>query len=354
VHTLGGRYQLEQRIGMGGMSEVWCGHDQVLDRPVAIKVMTPEQATDRASDDRVRAEARSAARLVHPNVAGVYDFGTAVLPPGREAPFIVMELVEGATLADHLAAGSMDWRIAVRICAEVSAALAAAHAHDIIHRDVKPANVMLTPSGAKVLDFGIATATGQADPRTDGTVLGTPAYLAPERLAGQTTTPATDMYALGVLLYQCLTGRLPWSVETGPQLLYAHRYRQPDPLPAIDGLADEVADLCARCLSKDPVQRPTSLVAALVLAEAVDARVYVPSVGLPAPRSRPAADTAYGERAAAAVKDLDMPTEQAPASEASRHTGHHVGRHRAVVTPDGAAVMPDAAAVTPDGFVSHH
>src|SRR4051812_45489129 len=189
VRILGGRYQLEQCIGVGGMSEVWRGFDQVLARPVAVKVLSRALAAGCASDERVRTEARSAAQLAHPNVASVYDFGIAPTPSDRlpdvPAPYIVMELVDGATLADHLAKGAMDWHIAVRICAEVCAALAAAHSHGIVHRDVKPANIMLTPTGAKVLDFGIATDAGGHDVQPDGTVLGTPAYLAPERLCGR-------------------------------------------------------------------------------------------------------------------------------------------------------------------------
>src|SRR3954464_14392376 len=130
MRTLGGRYQLVQRIGIGGMSEVWRGHDQVLDRPVAVKIMAPGVAGtlgEVSGVDLVRTEARSAARLAHPNVAGVHDFGTSPAP-GRDVPYIVMELVDGQTLGAHLATGAMDWRIAARIGAEVAAALAAAHA----------------------------------------------------------------------------------------------------------------------------------------------------------------------------------------------------------------------------------
>src|SRR5687768_14987968 len=116
------------------MSEVWRGHDRVLGREVAVKLLTPLQAVDRDSHERVRSEARSAARLVHPNVASIFDFGVSSLG-SRRAPYIVMELAEGATLADHLAEGPMDWRIAVRVCAEVSAALAAAHTQGVVHRD---------------------------------------------------------------------------------------------------------------------------------------------------------------------------------------------------------------------------
>jgi eukaryotic-like serine/threonine-protein kinase len=336
VRTLGGRYQLEQCIGVGGMSEVWRGFDEVLARPVAIKLIAPDMAAADNCDERVRTEARSAAQLVHPNVASVYDFGTAPVLPDRDAPFIVMELIDGATLADHLVAGPLDWHIAVRICAEVSAALAAAHRQGIIHRDVKPANVMLTPSGAKVLDFGIATGTGRHDAQPDGTVLGTPAYVAPERLIGKPATPATDIYALGVLLYQCLSGRLPWPGDNGRQLLRAQRQRPPDPLPAVAGLDPEVAELCMACLSEDPQERPSSVVAALVLAEAVDARVYVPSV---AP-SMPALTSPRRERGAPDdERRYDLPTDQAPPPEPDEARddvasdrdagGGHVGRHRA-------------------------
>ncbi|GAA2610279.1 serine/threonine-protein kinase [Paractinoplanes durhamensis] len=268
TRTVGGRYQLVRRIGVGGMSEVWHGHDEVLDRPVAIKVLAPGHTTP---VDVVRAEARSAARLAHPNVAGVHDFGTSA-----EQPFIVMELVEGRTLGEHLRAGALDWRIAVRICAEVAAALAAAHGENVVHRDIKPGNIMLTPSGAKVLDFGIAATVGAADDDPDGPVMGTPAYVAPERFAGHPATPATDMFAVGTLLYQCLSGRLPWLRATPTELVHAECHDDPDPLPEIDGLPGEVLDLCSRCLAKDPAERPTAMMAALLLAEAVDARVYVP------------------------------------------------------------------------------
>jgi serine/threonine protein kinase len=316
VRTLGGRYQLEQCIGVGGMSEVWRGYDQVLARPVAVKVLSPQLAADGGSGERVRTEARSAAQLAHPNVASVYDFGMADHPAdsdrpvdpaaGEPAPYIVMELVDGATLADHLAGGPLDWHIAVRVCAEVSAALAAAHSHGIVHRDIKPANIMLTPSGAKVLDFGIATDAGVRDPQPDGTVLGTPAYLAPERLCGRPVTVATDMYGLGVVLYQCLTGRLPWKPATGALQPYVPRHGSLDPLPEIDGLAPEVADLCTRCLSRDPAERPSSLVAALVLAEAVDARVYVPPVELSAAWPPPGGARDRGVDVPTAAAALDI------------------------------------------------
>jgi eukaryotic-like serine/threonine-protein kinase len=291
---LGGRYQLVHRIGLGGMSEVWRGHDQVLDRPVAVKIMAPavEGTLGEAGVELIRSEARSAARLAHPNVAGVHDFGTSPAPGRPDVPYIVMELVEGQTLSQHLAGGRLDWRIGVRICAEVAAALAAAHAEQVVHRDIKPANVMLTPSGAKVLDFGIAASIGAPEPDPDGPVMGTPAYVAPERFEGLPATPASDMFGLGSLLYHCLAGRVPWTTRSPTELIHAQRYRDPEPLPAMDGLPPEVLDLCYRCLRRDPADRPTAMVAALLLAAAVDAQVYVPMVELnPAP-------PAWDERAA--------------------------------------------------------
>jgi serine/threonine protein kinase len=326
MRTLGGRYQLVQRIGIGGMSEVWRGHDQVLDRPVAVKIMAPtvEGTLGAISGvELIQTEARSAARLAHPNVANVHDFGTATAPD-RDVPYIVMELVEGQTLGDHLAAGPIDWRIGVRICAEVAAALAAAHAERVVHRDIKPANIMLTPSGAKVLDFGIAAATGSPDPDPDGPVMGTPAYVAPERFEGLPATPATDMFALGVLLYHCLAGRLPWQVATNTELIEAQRHGgDPDPLPCIEGLAPEVVDLCSRCLHRDPLERPTALVAALLLAETVDARVYVPLMDLEATTPR-ATVSPWTQRAAEAQTSAAV-----PAGPAGGHPTDRVGRHRA-------------------------
>jgi eukaryotic-like serine/threonine-protein kinase len=288
MRTLGGRYRLDLRIGVGGMSEVWRAHDEVLDRPVAVKLIAPHLVDD-VRLEQVRWEARAAARLAHPNVASVHDFGVTSGPTREPEPYIVMELVEGQTLSAHLAAGALDWRIAVRICAEVSAALASAHAHGIVHRDIKPANVVLTPAGVKVLDFGIAAAVGGVELDPDGSLPGTPAFVAPERWDGGVATPASDSYATGVLLYLCLAGRLPWPVEPGRRR--PRRHAAPEPLPPIDGLPADVVQLCLQSLTRDPAQRPSSVVMALLWSEAVDARVYVPIADLPVSRTR-AADTA--------------------------------------------------------------
>jgi serine/threonine-protein kinase len=264
------------------MASVWQAHDEVLDREVAVKLLTPEHTADPEAFDRARNEARSGARFAHPNVVSVYDFGTS-RRAGRGTAYLVMELVEGQPLDAVMLGGPLDWRVAGRVCAEVAAGLAAAHGHGVVHRDIKPANVVLTSSGAKVLDFGVAARAGQPDQLPDGTLLGTPAYLAPERLESGLAAPAVDVYAVGVLLYQCLTGRLPWPADTDEQMLRAHRHTPPAPLPAIAGLPDEVAEVCAASLAKLPETRPTSVALALILSAAVDVPVHVPPVLRPAP-----------------------------------------------------------------------
>jgi len=274
VQVLGGRYRIVERLGMGGMSMVWRAYDEVLGRQVAVKVLTPRFATDGESRERIRTEAQSAARLSHPHIMNIYDYGEHEAFDGARVPYVVMELLSGRTLAERLARGPMPWRVAMRIGAEVASALAAAHARGLVHRDVKPANVMLTTAGAKVLDFGIAAIVGErGDAGPDGTVLGTPAYLAPERLAGGPVQPATDVYALGLLMYRMLTGALPWQAETTTEMISANCYAEPEPLPPIEGLPAAVSDLCARCLAKKPKDRPSSREIAAVLAAIAGVRL---------------------------------------------------------------------------------
>ncbi|MGA5298516.1 serine/threonine-protein kinase [Nucisporomicrobium flavum] len=256
------RYQLLDRIGVGGMSVVWRAHDEVLGRDVAIKVLSAAAAPDPAQLGRIRLEARAAAGLRHPNIVGVYDYGES-----SGEPYIVMELVEGETLSSVLARQALPWRTAVLICSQVAAALAAAHARGVVHRDVKPGNVMVTSDGVKLLDFGISAAAGAVD-EMDGEVLGTPAYLAPERLDGGPVRPASDVYGLGLLLHRSLAGRMPWHAATVTEMVRAHVYTEPGPLPRLPGLPPEVADLSRRCLAKRPEDRPDAAEAARVLTEA--------------------------------------------------------------------------------------
>ncbi|MEV6489891.1 serine/threonine-protein kinase [Actinoplanes sp. NPDC051633] len=274
---LANRYRLVERLGAGGMSVVWRGFDEVLGRQVAVKVLPPSTSADPSFRRRLRAEAQAAARLSHPHITNVYDYGEATTVDGEPVPYVVMELVDGESLAAVLARSRrLPWPAAVRICAEVSAALAAAHARGIVHRDVTPANVMLTPTGAKVVDFGISALIGENDIDPDGSLLGTPAYLAPERLEGGQVSPATDVYAVGLLIYRTLIGQLPWDVGTTTALLRAHQYTEPDPLPPVEGLPAAVAELVEECLEKRPDDRPSSAEVAEVLAAA--------SAGMPAGR----------------------------------------------------------------------
>src|SRR5215475_581085 len=213
MNIVGGRYRLLDAAGVGGMAVVWRAHDEVLDRHVAVKLLTDDQCADPREIERARTEARYGARLAHPNVVAVYDFGTS-RRGGRGAAFVVMELLEGVLRSDSLDRSPMNWRFAVRVCAELSAGLAAAHGLGIVHRDIKPSNVVVTEAGAKLLDFGIAAMVGEPDQLADGTILGTVGYMAPERLDGTPVAPTLDIYALGVLLDRTLTTRLLWFVNT--------------------------------------------------------------------------------------------------------------------------------------------
>jgi eukaryotic-like serine/threonine-protein kinase len=267
-HLIDGRYRIDERLGNGGMAAVYRARDEVLDRPVAIKVLAGPYAGAPTARERIRIEARSIARLWHPNVTNVYDYGEASDDAGACLPYVVMELLPGRTLAQRLADGPVPVQAALRICAEVAGGLAAAHAQGLVHRDVKPSNVMLTPSGAKVMDFGIAAAAGRAEREADGQLLGTPAYLAPERLLADQVLPASDVYALGLLAYRLFANRLPWAAETSTQMLRSHVYVEPAPMPGVRGLPGDVHRILRRCLAKEPAERPSAAEVARILATA--------------------------------------------------------------------------------------
>ncbi|MGC5308574.1 serine/threonine-protein kinase [Micromonospora zamorensis] len=272
---LAGRYRLLERLGSGGMSAVHRAYDEVLERDVAVKVLV---ATDDNARQRIRGEAKAAARLSHPHVTSVYDFGESMVD-GAQVPFVVMEMLGGHTLEQRLAAGPLTPRAGLRVCAQVASALAAAHGQDLVHRDIKPGNVMLTPTGAKVLDFGIAAAVGESEIDFEGRLLGTPAYLAPERLEAGEVLPACDVYALGLLLHRVLTGRLPWPAEAQTGMLRAHTHVEPDPLPPVDGVPPEVHRLYRWCLARDPADRPPAVEAARILLAAASAATAVAEAG---------------------------------------------------------------------------
>ncbi|WP_229075875.1 serine/threonine-protein kinase [Actinoplanes sp. DH11] len=274
---IAGRYRLIEKLGAGGMSVVWRGYDETLGRDVAVKVLSPRLAEDRTFRDRLRQEALAAARLCHPHITGIHDFGEARISERLTVPFVVMELNDGESLGARIGRqGSLEWQEAVMIAAEVASALATAHSRGVVHRDVTPANVMLTGAGAKVVDFGISAVVGQRDAAPDGSLLGTPAYLAPERLGGASVSPATDVYALGLLLYRALTGRMPWPAENTAEALRAHLYSDPEPVPELPGMPAAVADMCLRCLAKNPADRPGAAEIARSLSATLGLRPIIP------------------------------------------------------------------------------
>src|SRR5438445_1274128 len=255
--TVAGRYRVVGRIAAGGMGEVYRAEDTVLGREVALKVLHPQFAGDRGFVDRFRREARAAAILNHPNIVGVYDWG---LTEGTY--FMVMEYVRGHNLRTLLSEyGRLQPLQVVEIAAQVLSALDHAHGHGIVHRDVKPENILIAREGTvKVADFGLARAFADASiSQAEGTVTGTVQYLAPEQIQGAPADPRTDLYALGVVMFECLTGRSPFSGETSLSIAYQHlTARVPAPSSLVPTVPP-VLDLAVRhATEKDRADRPQS------------------------------------------------------------------------------------------------
>jgi len=261
--TLGGRFQLTSRIAIGGMGEVWKAKDQVLGRIVAIKVLKEEYTGDPGFLQRFRAEARHTALLNHVGIANVFDYGEE-----DGSAYLVMELVPGqplSTILERERVLSPDR--AMSIISQTARALAVAHAQGLVHRDVKPGNLLITPDGrVKVTDFGIARLADQVPLTQTGQVMGTAQYLAPEQATGQTATGSSDIYSLGVIGYECLTGHRPFSGESQIAIALAQVNDAPPPLP--ESLPVPVRALLMSMLAKDPRNRPAD---AIKLAEAAEA-----------------------------------------------------------------------------------
>jgi serine/threonine-protein kinase len=315
--VLGGRYRLIDVIGEGGTSVVWRAHDELLDRDVAAKVL--RERGDERFRSSIRAEAKAAARLTNPRIAHIYDYGeydpadggpetdgsdTGGSEAGGPVPYLVMELVVGEPLSSRLDGGvALPWRRAAAIGAQIAEALLAAHALGLVHRDIKPDNVILTGDGVKLIDFGISALVGAPDMDEHGRLLGTAAYVAPERLADAPVGVAADVYSLGVLLHRMLSGTIPWETDSRTQLLAAHMFVAPRPLPPIDGMPPRLAALTSACIDKEPGGRPAIATLAAELGSLAGAGATTATRPVPVPAVGSAAVPAVARTAAFPAPD---------------------------------------------------
>lgn len=254
--TFGGRYELDSRIAIGGMGEVWEATDHVIGRTVAIKILKDEYMGDPGFLERFRAEARHAALVNHEGIASVFDYGEE-----DGSAFLVMELVPGEALSTILEReGSLSTDKTLDIVAQTAAALQAAHAAGLVHRDIKPGNLLITPDGrVKITDFGIARIADQVPLTATGQVMGTVQYLSPEQASGHPASPATDIYSLGIVAYECLAGKRPFTGESQVAIAMAQINEQPAPLPPT--VAVPVQNLVMAMIAKKPDDRPASAAA---------------------------------------------------------------------------------------------
>ncbi|OKJ16712.1 serine/threonine protein kinase [Kitasatospora sp. CB01950] len=268
-HSLGhGRYVLQRLLGQGGMAAVHLAYDTVLDRQVAVKTLHTELGREASFKERFRREAQAVARLQHTNIVSVFDSGEDVGPDGTATPYIVMEFVEGRSLKDVLdeqvtTRGAMPTEQALKITAAVLSALEASHDQGLVHRDIKPANVMVSTKGVvKVMDFGIARAlqSGVTSMTQTGMVVGTPQYLSPEQALGKSVDARSDLYSVGCMLFELLSGQLPFDGDSAFSIAYKHVQETPPAPSTLNGTVTPAVDaLVAQALRKDPAHRfPTA------------------------------------------------------------------------------------------------
>jgi eukaryotic-like serine/threonine-protein kinase len=288
---LGDRYELHQLIAAGGMGQVWRATDISLHRSVAVKVLRSEYTGDPSFLDRFRAEAQHAASLSHPNIAAVFDYGEEIAQDGtgETLAYLVMELVEGEPLSALVAReGPLDTATTLSLLRQTAFGLGEAHGAGMVHRDVKPGNILVRPDGSvKITDFGIAHSARSVALTKTGQVIGTPQYLSPEQAEGRTATPASDVYALGLIGYECLTGHPAFDGDNAVTIALKQVRQEPEPLP--DALPTDVRGLISRSLVKDPAGRlPDGAAFAAAVDDILAGRPLAPApptVAVPVPRS---------------------------------------------------------------------
>src|SRR3954454_11681282 len=329
--TLGDRYRLQQRIAIGGMGEVWRATDALLGRRVAVKVLKPEYAADPHFVERFRNEARHTAALSHPGIANVFDYGEV-----GDMAYLVMELVDGEPLSTVLARdGRLTPATTLDVVGQAGLALQAAHEAGVIHRDVKPGNILIRPDGVvKVTAFGIARVGDAAPVPQTGMVVGTAAYLSPEQASGRSTTAASDIYSLGVVAYECLSGERPFQADSAVGVAMAHATATAPPLPK--DVPPLVADFVMRAMEKDPARRQPSAGDFGRTALALAASLHDPEDDTGDREAPPVAPRgAGGTRLLTTASAGAMPTRTVPVPEEERHRR----RVRNIMIAVGVAVV---------------
>lgn len=346
---LDGRYRVDARIAVGGMATVYRAVDTRLDRVLALKVMHPALATDATFVERFIREAKSVARLAHPNVVGVFDQGAE-----GAYVYLAMEYVEGCTLRDVLRErGALQPRAALDILEPMLAALGAAHRAGFIHRDIKPENVLIGDDGrVKVADFGLVRAVGSVT-NTTGTILGTVSYLAPEQIEYGTSDTRVDVYACGVVLHEMLTGAKPHGGDTPAQVLYLHLNEDvPAPSAAVPGMAAELDELVAAATARDPDARPEDAVAMLALTRRTRAALDDGQLDAMPPKAAAKTSSAAPGTKRGAAGAVPGAAASAPSRDGHDSASHSGGRsHDASLAAHGASrgAAPGGGATGPDG-----